>query len=397
MDRHVTKAALLSSVAIITQTLASSNVAAQGCEPIRFTTPVNLGGQGDAYQRGREWQLTLAYRRLVSNEWFVGTEENSSLAPGGEAPVFRIHTFVADVAYALNDRYRLRQAPPSGPFWAVPDVYSARLGGSFSVLPEQGLTLSLGARVAGIPVHDLLGGGDDDTVKRSSRVVFADPGAVVHARAGHAHGERSVSRARQSRKEPARGAHQRAQRRRLCEVSGVPELHASTLVRRRWVLTALTLIASVAGAQPVRPGARAPEIDLPTITGGRVQLSKLRGHPVVVSFWGTWCPPCRMEFPELVKLHQAYDSLGLRVLGVNGRDQGAARRRCSDSSMNSRSRSRSRSTSGANRAARFALRFFRRRCSSIPPVSFSGSTWVGSAARTWTAASPRFFRRADAA
>ena len=176
MDRHVTKAALLSSVAIITQTLASSNVAAQGCEPIRFTTPVNLGGQGDAYQRGREWQLTLAYRRLVSNEWFVGTEENSSLAPGGEAPVFRIHTFVADVAYALNDRYRLRQAPPSGPFWAVPDVYSARLGGSFSVLPEQGLTLSLGARVDGIPVHDLLGGGDDDTVKRSSRVVFADPG-----------------------------------------------------------------------------------------------------------------------------------------------------------------------------------------------------------------------------
>ena len=92
-------------------------------------------------------------------------------------------------------------------------------------------------------------------------------------------------------------------------------------MRRRWVLTALTLIASVAGAQPVRPGARAPEIDLPTITGGRVQLSKLRGHPVVVSFWGTWCPPCRMEFPELVKLHQAYDSLGLRVLGVNGRDR----------------------------------------------------------------------------
>jgi hypothetical protein len=301
MDRHVTKAALYSGVAIITQTLASVNAAAQGCEPIRFTTPVNLGGQGDAYQPGREWQLTLAYRRLVSNEWFVGTKENSSLAPGGEAPVFRIHTFVADVAYAFSDRYRLRlsvpvntgsltriwpdklkheqtatgigdvslmgeawvleprthehgnvsiglgvkaptgshtissqfytatgavdfpadqtiqpgdggwavllqgqgfrrlsertyayalgsymvspksksdvrQAPPSGPFWSVPDVYSGRLGGSFSVLPEQGLTMSLGARVDGIPVHDLLGGGDDDTVKRSSVVVFADPG-----------------------------------------------------------------------------------------------------------------------------------------------------------------------------------------------------------------------------
>jgi thiol-disulfide isomerase/thioredoxin len=65
----------------------------------------------------------------------------------------------------------------------------------------------------------------------------------------------------------------------------------------------------------------APEIDLPVLTGGRVQLSKLRGQPVIVSFWATWCPPCRTEFPELVRLHQAYGPAGLRVLGVNARDQ----------------------------------------------------------------------------
>ena len=50
----------------------------------------------------------------------------------------------------------------------------------------------------------------------------------------------------------------------------------------------VTLAASVASAQRARPGAPSPEIDLPTLAGGRVQLSKLRGHPVVVSFWGTW-------------------------------------------------------------------------------------------------------------
>ena len=87
------------------------------------------------------------------------------------------------------------------------------------------------------------------------------------------------------------------------------------------VVAALALGSSVAGGQPVRVGARAPEIDLPTLDGGRVQLSKLRGHPVVVSFWGTWCPPCRSEFPELVRLHTAYAPSGLVVLGVNGRDQ----------------------------------------------------------------------------
>ena len=66
--------------------------------------------------------------------------------------------------------------PGSAQHWSVPDVYSARLGGAFDVLPSQGLTLSLGGRMDGIPVHDLLGGGDDDTIKRTAYVVFADPG-----------------------------------------------------------------------------------------------------------------------------------------------------------------------------------------------------------------------------
>jgi peroxiredoxin len=83
----------------------------------------------------------------------------------------------------------------------------------------------------------------------------------------------------------------------------------------------LALAASAAGAQPVRQGAPAPEIDLPALAGGRVQLSKLRGHPVVVSFWGTFCPPCRDEFPELVRAHATHAEAGLRVVGVNGRDQ----------------------------------------------------------------------------
>jgi peroxiredoxin len=96
-------------------------------------------------------------------------------------------------------------------------------------------------------------------------------------------------------------------------------------MRRQGVIAALALIASAAGAQPVKPGARAPNIDLPALTGDRVQLSKLRGHPVVVSFWATWCSPCRAEFPELVKLHRQYDSLGLRVLGLNRPDQESSR------------------------------------------------------------------------
>ena len=84
---------------------------------------------------------------------------------------------------------------------------------------------------------------------------------------------------------------------------------------------ALALVASPAAAQPVRQGAVAPEIDLPTLAGGRVQLSKLRGRPVIVAFWNTWCLPCQTEFPELVRVHREHGPAGLYVLGVNERDQ----------------------------------------------------------------------------
>ena len=276
-------------------------LSAQGCEPIRFTTPVSLGGEGEAYQPSREWRVTLAYRRLISNQWFIGTEESGSLAPGGVPPEFRVHTVVADVAYSFSDRFRARVSVPfstgsfsriwpddirheqkasgigdisvqgelwlldprthqrgnisvglgvkaptgshtkpsqfftaSGPVdfpadqtiqpgdggwailtqvqgfrqlseplslygfasymispkahtevvmgpgsplpWSVPDVYSARAGAALNVLPDLGLSASLGARIDGIPTRDLFGGGDSATVKRTSYIVFADPG-----------------------------------------------------------------------------------------------------------------------------------------------------------------------------------------------------------------------------
>jgi len=302
MERHFrSHCGLLLIIATLAPATLPRRASAQGCEPIRFTSPVYLGGEGQAYQPGREWQVTIAYRRLHSNEWFIGTKESSNLAPGGRAPKFRIHTFVAGASYAFNDRFRVslnlpvsvgsftrvwpdgarheqnasgigdatltgdawvleprthergnlaiglgvkaptgnhkvgdtfyaangpvdfpadqtiqpgdggwallgqvqgfrqlterayvygfgsymaspksrsdvRTIPTSGPFWSVPDVFSARVGGAFSVLPDQGVTVSLGARIDGIPVHDLFGGGDATTTKRTSNILYADPG-----------------------------------------------------------------------------------------------------------------------------------------------------------------------------------------------------------------------------
>ena len=104
-------------------------------------------------------------------------------------------------------------------------------------------------------------------------------------------------------------------------MTALPRSPVSRLARYLFVAGALLLSAPNAPGQKPTRGAPAPDIDLPTLSGGHVKLSALKGHPVVVTFWGTWCPPCRDEFPELVAAQKKYRDSGLVVLAVNQRDQ----------------------------------------------------------------------------
>ncbi len=61
-------------------------------------------------------------------------------------------------------------------------------------------------------------------------------------------------------------------------------------------------------------GAYAPGWVAPTL-GGSIDLVQLRGAPLVINFWATWCVPCRIEMPELQALHQQHPAL--RVMAVN--------------------------------------------------------------------------------
>jgi peroxiredoxin len=60
----------------------------------------------------------------------------------------------------------------------------------------------------------------------------------------------------------------------------------------------------------------APDFDLPTLDGRRVKLSDFRGQAVLLNFWATWCPPCKIEMPWFVDLQKRYGKDGLVVLGV---------------------------------------------------------------------------------
>ncbi len=85
-------------------------------------------------------------------------------------------------------------------------------------------------------------------------------------------------------------------------------------LKRRGVREVGLLITD--GHQAPRVGAFAPDFELVDVhTNQPLKLSSLRGKPVFMNFWGTWCPPCRAEMPEMQKLHNKYRDQ-VQIVGV---------------------------------------------------------------------------------
>ena len=76
--------------------------------------------------------------------------------------------------------------------------------------------------------------------------------------------------------------------------------------------------AAEASILPPAPaiGHPAPDFTLNTLSGERFDLAGLRGKPVILNFWATWCPPCRSELPELDAASRRYAGQ-VAVIGVD--------------------------------------------------------------------------------
>lgn len=64
-------------------------------------------------------------------------------------------------------------------------------------------------------------------------------------------------------------------------------------------------------------GFLAPDFNLTTFAGDSFTLSELRGKPVLINFWASWCPPCRTEMPAIQRVYDEFQDQGFTVLAVN--------------------------------------------------------------------------------
>lgn len=90
----------------------------------------------------------------------------------------------------------------------------------------------------------------------------------------------------------------------------------------------LAVLGAVAGLQylhrPPNIGYEAADFTLPDLQGKPVRLSDFRGKVVFLNFWATWCPPCRMEMPNMEGLYKQLAPRDFVMLAVAEDEGGAA-------------------------------------------------------------------------
>ncbi|MFE5143136.1 TlpA family protein disulfide reductase [Streptomyces fagopyri] len=81
-------------------------------------------------------------------------------------------------------------------------------------------------------------------------------------------------------------------------------------------------VAGKDGISTVAKGSRvdAPDLSGATVDGRKLDVADYKGKIVVLNVWGSWCPPCRAEAPNFVKVAKDTEAKGVQFVGINTRD-----------------------------------------------------------------------------
>lgn len=89
------------------------------------------------------------------------------------------------------------------------------------------------------------------------------------------------------------------------------------------VVLAIAIVYSVVTAvmqdkqETLKVGAEAPDFEVVDLNGETFRLSDYKGKGIVLNFWGTWCEPCKREFPAMERQYKHFDSLGVKLIAIN--------------------------------------------------------------------------------
>ncbi len=94
------------------------------------------------------------------------------------------------------------------------------------------------------------------------------------------------------------------------------------LLGAAWIWISAAPAGSITAGEIPAPqeGFMAPEFTLETLHGETVTLSELRGTPVLINLWASWCGPCRAEMPAMQRIHEKYKD-EFTILAVNATNQ----------------------------------------------------------------------------
>lgn len=92
------------------------------------------------------------------------------------------------------------------------------------------------------------------------------------------------------------------------------------LPKRGLVLLALIALTAGPASAATRLGAPAPAFDVKTLAGDHIDLAGMRGKVVILTFWATWCAPCREELAALETYYEKHHPEGLEIIAINQDD-----------------------------------------------------------------------------